>query len=88
MRLIDYDPATGESVVTEVPDPPEVAQRLVRDDLHAKARAALAANAAFLADPSPSNGEVLAQVRRMARQNNALIRLLIGADLLVGNGDT
>lgn len=46
--------------------------------LLAKARQALAANASFLANPSPNNASVVAQVRALTRENNALIRLLLG----------
>lgn len=43
-----------------------------------RAREALADNRAFLAKPSPSNAQVLAQVRSLTQQANALIRLAVG----------
>ena len=57
-------------------------------DLHQKARNALQANQNFLNKATPSNAEILAQVRLLTREVNALIRLLIGNDLLVENTDT
>lgn len=51
-------------------------------DLAAKARAALTANANFLALASPTNPQVLAQVQRLTRETSAIIRLLIAGDLL------
>lgn len=57
-------------------------------DLHQKARAALTANATFLAIASPTNAQAIAQVQKLTRECSALIRLLIGADLLVENSDT
>jgi hypothetical protein len=44
-----------------------------------RAAAALAGNATFLAIASPSNAQVVAQVRALTRQVNALIRLEIRA---------
>ncbi len=67
-------------------------QRSAAATLTAKAQAALAVNASFLANTSPSNPQVLAQVRQLTRQNNALIRLLLAsfgdASHLVAGGDT
>lgn len=63
----------------------------VRFDLHDRARQALTANAAFLAIASPSTAQTLAQVKRLTRENSALIRLLLAIDgapdLLVGSTD-
>lgn len=47
---------------------------IIRD----RAQQALDANKTFLAITSPSNAQVVAQVKALARQNNALIRLLLG----------
>lgn len=54
-------------------------QRLNEVTLRDKARQAIASNDAFLADPSPSNQQVITQVQRLTRQNTALIRLVVGA---------
>lgn len=65
-----WDPAT-RTVVDAVPP----VQETVRANLEAKADAALAANAAFLADGNVNNAEAVQQVQRLTRQVNALIRL-------------
>lgn len=78
----------GGVVLSEETVEVDVTEQVVRADLHAKVRAALAANAAFLALSSPTNAQTLAQVRRLTRENSALIRLIIGSDLLVENTDT
>jgi hypothetical protein len=54
-------------------DPPDAvgANRLTIQD---RLQAALAANASFLANASPSQGDVLAQVRLLTRQADGLIR--------------
>lgn len=48
------------------------------DILRSKAQTALSVNATFLAIASPTNAQVVAQVKALTRQNNALIRLQIG----------
>lgn len=50
-----------------------------RSTLSDRARRALADNATFLAIGAPSNAQVLAQVRALTRQMNAVIRLQIGS---------
>jgi hypothetical protein len=51
-----------------------------RKDLRAAAAGAIADNDAFLAIASPSNAQVLAQVRRLTQQNNRIIRRLSQID--------
>jgi len=46
--------------------------------LQGRASAALAVNATFLGLASPTNAQVLAQVQRLTRECNALIRLMLG----------
>lgn len=60
----------------------DITADVVTLDLHTKARAALTANATFLALASPTNPQVLAQVQRLTRETSAIIRLLIAGDLL------
>jgi len=60
----------------------DITAEVVELDLHDKARQAYAANRAFLAAGAPTNPQVLAQVRALTRQTQALIRLVVARDLL------
>lgn len=77
----------GQLVSEEVVEV-DVTEQVVTLDLHTKARNALTSNKAFLQDNTPTNAEVLAQVRALTRQMNGLIRLIIGSDLLTESEDT
>jgi hypothetical protein len=57
------------------------------DTLRTQAAAALVTNRDFVALASPTNAQTLAQVRRLTRQTNALIRATVGADLLTVTTD-
>ncbi len=57
-------------------------------DMVTKANAALTANAAYLAIGAPSNAQVVAQVDKLTRECSALIRLLLGGNLLLDNSGT
>jgi len=48
------------------------------DTLHAQAENALAQNRAAIAAAAPTNAQVIAQVKALSAQNNALIRLVLG----------
>jgi hypothetical protein len=48
------------------------------DTLHAQATTALAQNRAAIAATAPTNAQVIAQVKNLSAQNNALIRLVLG----------
>jgi hypothetical protein len=81
-RRVDGTVLVDEEVIVDV------TEQVVQLDLHSKARAALQANRDYLALASPTNAQNLAQIRRITRECSALIRLLIGSDLLVENTDT
>lgn len=74
MRIITYDNAAITSDVTTA-DAPEVVNAAT---LTTRAGAALTANATFLAIATPTAAQVDAQVSRLTKENNALIRLAIG----------
>lgn len=75
------------SLVSEEVVQVDITADATRKDLLTKAANALTANATFQAIGSPTNAQVLAQVRLLTRQVNALIRLA-REDLLVENTDT
>ena len=76
---------TPEEVAQRVADQAEHAIRSAaeavvtgnRGTITGRASQALADNRAFLAKATFSNAEVLAQVKDLSRQNNAIIRLLL-----------
>jgi hypothetical protein len=66
----------GKLLSTQTVDvPPEQTNA---DTLRARASQAVAANAAYLALGTPTNAQVVAQVQRLTKECNALIRLVLG----------
>jgi len=65
----------GVSILDHVPS-------AVEADLDAKGRAALTANQVYLAKATTTTTEDKAQIKRLTRECSALIRLLLGGDLL------
>lgn len=64
----------------------------VRADLVSKARAAITANNSFIANPTPSNNQVVAHVKTLSKECNGIIRLMGGVikeliDLLDSDSD-
>ncbi len=83
--MSDID-ASNAHTVYEDRSPARVTADANAQTLRSRATAALAANATYLANAAPSNVQVAAQVRTLTKENNALIRLLLG--LLSDVGDT
>lgn len=73
VQTFDSDGNVVEELAVDV----DVTADVVTYDLHVKARQALAANATFLALPSPTNAQVVAQVQRLTRECTALIKLML-----------
>lgn len=78
----DYEAGTSRPYTTEEnaeADERDATEALVTNQrsIEGKAVAALDANNTYLALQSPSNAQVVAQVRLLTRQNNALIRLVL-----------
>lgn len=80
------DHRTGARVAQQVTV--DVTEEAITYDLHVRARAALAGNATYLALATPTNAQNTAQVKALTRQHNALIRLIVAADLLTDNTGT
>jgi len=65
-----------QTVSEDVPDPTQT--DLNRASLLAAAGNAISGNLAALNVTSPTNAQVVAQVKALTRQNNALIRIICG----------
>lgn len=68
------DHRCSAAACVKAPDPSTVN----RSSIEQRARDALTTNAAFLAITSPTNTQVVAQVRALTRQVNGLARLTLG----------
>lgn len=70
--VVDAHPATAQAAEARA-----ATERTNATTVRDKASTALADNKAFLAVASPTNAQVVAQVKALTRQNNALIRLAL-----------
>lgn len=70
-----------ETAVPTFPTPEQLSAQQAQNAviLRDRARTALATNQAFLALTPPTQAQVVAQVRALTQQNEALIRLVVGA---------
>jgi hypothetical protein len=73
-----FDPAKPDSNVAAVTSATLDATSANARQIETASRSALAQNKAFLALASPTNADVLAQVKALTRQMNGVIRLLLG----------
>lgn len=58
--------------------PDQTARSANKATIQSRAESALENNRTFLAITSPTNAQIVAQVKALTRQNNALIRLALG----------
>jgi hypothetical protein len=72
-----YRPAAADNNIIDTEQVAVSAEDASADKLRDQAGYALTANRDFLSLTSPSNAQVLAQVKSLTRQNNGLIRLLL-----------
>jgi hypothetical protein len=73
---------SGGLIISSVTRTVDITAEVTEIDLRDKARAAVTSNRDFLAISTPTNAQVLAQVRALTKQMNAVIRLKIAIDLL------
>lgn len=75
-----HEPLTSEQIDALVlaRDVGDALVRTNRDGLRAKAATALDANRTYLAITTPTTAQMRAQLERVTRQTNALIRLVVG----------
>lgn len=75
-QTVDTYDGKGNLISTQTVDiPPEITNA---DTLRSRASQALTANTTFLALATPTNAQVVAQVQRLTKECNALIRLVLG----------
>lgn len=77
MRRTTYHP-DGTVTQDEVPDPVYTPEQVNEQTVRERAGQALATNRTFLAVASPTNAQVVAQVKALTRQMNGLVRLVLG----------
>lgn len=70
--VLDAHPAKAQAEAQRV-----AGERTNESTIRDRAGQALAANLTFLAAASPTNAQVVAQVKALTRQNNGLIRLVL-----------
>lgn len=76
MRHTTFD-RNGNVIATE--DFPDDQRQVASTTIESRLRGTLATNAAYLAIPSPNAAQQRAQIDKLTRQSNALIRLALGA---------
>jgi hypothetical protein len=74
--VIENGDRVRKTITEDAPDPPPA--QLALDDLKTKAANAIGGNITALGVGSPTNAQVVAQVKALTRQNNALIRIVLG----------
>lgn len=77
--VICHDPAVTQTALQAAVDAHvAIDEGGNRATIEQQAATALANNRTFLAIASPTNAQVVAQAKALTRQNNALIRLILG----------
>lgn len=77
--VVEQRPLTVDETAAFVAEAAAARDATNATTLEDRARAALTANATFLALASPTNAQVVAQVRLLTKECNALIRLAVSA---------
>jgi len=83
-QVFDGSGKLVEETVVEI----DVTSEVVQLDLHTKVRQHLVNNATFLSIAAPNNAQNTAQIKALTRQMNAIIRLVVGNDLIQDTTNT